>query len=88
MKCCGYYCTCLLVVAIGFFLILIGLINSGNRFLLKEEHLKHEKVEALVVAIIISAVCLTGCIACTIYVRLTDKGEPVDDDEADLAKNY
>ena len=88
LKCCGMYCSCLLVVGIGFFLILIGLIHSGNVFLLREEHEKEEKIDALVTAIIINAVCLVGCIACTAYVKITDKGEPVDDDEVELAKTH
>ena len=88
LKCCGMYCSCLLTVGIGFFLILMGLIYSGNHFLLREEHEKEEKIDALVTAIIINAVCLVGCIACTCYVKMTDKGEPIDDDEVELAKMH
>ena len=88
MKCCGMYCSCLLVVGIGFFLILIGLIHNENVFLLREKSEKDEKIDALVTAIIMNAVCLVGCIACTCYVRMTDKGEPVDDDEIELAKTH
>ena len=81
LKCCGAYCSCLLIVGIGFFAILIGLIHSDNVFLLREKSEREEKISALVTAIIINAVCLVGCVACTVYVRMTDKGEPVDDDE-------
>ena len=86
LKCCGAYCSCILVVGVGFFLILIGLIHSGNRFLLRKPEEKEDKIEALVIAIIINLVCLVGCVACTCYVRCTDKGEPIDEDEVELAK--
>ena len=89
LKCCGMYCSCLLVVGIGFFAILISLIHHENVFLLRERSEKEEKIDALVTAIIINAVCLVGCIGCTVYVKMTDKGEPVDEEEGiELAKTH
>ena len=75
LKICGYYCSCLLIVGIGFYAILIALIGTCNRYLLKHEHEKEEKIEAFVIAIVINAVCLAGCIACTFYMRMAEAKE-------------
>jgi hypothetical protein len=75
LKMCGYYCSCLLVIGIGFYAILIALISTGNRYLLKHESEKADKIEAFVIAIIINAVCLGGCVACTLYLRIQDAKE-------------
>ena len=72
MKCCGYYCSCILLVGIIFFLILICLIQSENPYLLKHPEEKGDKVEALTIAIICNAVCVGLCIACLIYGKMTE----------------
>eukprot|EP00347_Sterkiella_histriomuscorum_P021119 403335179 len=65
MKCCGYYCSCLLIVGIVVFGILIGLIQSHNPWLTREfRHETDQKVDALIIAIIVNAVCFVLCVAC------------------------
>jgi hypothetical protein len=65
LKCCGYYCSCLLIVGIVFFGILIGLIKSHNKWLTREfAHDTESKVDALIIAIVANAVCFVLCVAC------------------------
>jgi multisubunit Na+/H+ antiporter MnhC subunit len=67
MKCCGYYCSCITLVGIVFFGILIGLIKSHNPWLTKEfPHDIDTRVEALVIAIIANAVCFGLCVTCVV----------------------
>lgn len=65
LKCCGYYCSCLLIVGIVFFGILIGLIQSKNKWLVRNfPHDTDSKVDALIIAIVANAVCFVLCVAC------------------------
>lgn len=66
-KCCGYYCSCILVVSIVFFGILIGLIKSHNPWLTKEfSHDIDTRVDAIIIAIIVNSVCFFMCLACVV----------------------
>lgn len=66
-KCCGYYCSCLLIVGIVVFGIMIGLIQSHNPWLTREfKHDIDSKVDALIIAIIVNAVCFVLCVSCLV----------------------
>ena len=70
LKCCGIYCSCILVISFVFYGILIALVATGNPWLTREfRHDIDSKVEALVLALIVNAVCLVGCVACTAFGR-------------------
>ena len=66
-KCCGYYCSCVSIVGIVFFGILIGLIKSHNLWLTREfAHDIDHKVDALIIAIVANAICFGVCVTCTV----------------------
>ena len=68
MKCCGYYCSCIIFFSFFFFGILIFLIKQGNWWLIRDfPHDTGSKVEALTIAMIVNFVCLVGCIGCLKY---------------------
>ena len=81
LKFCGYYCSCILVVGIIFFLILICLVEEENPYLLKDPNEKGERIEALTLAIICNAVCFGLCVACLFYGRMTEPKTKDDYDE-------
>jgi len=65
MKCCGYYCSCILLVGVVVFGIMIGLIQSHNPWLTREfKHDIDSRVDALIIAIIVNGVCFFMCVAC------------------------
>ena len=60
------YCSCLMVVGIVFFAILMALEAAGNPFLNKSEpELRGSRIFSLGIAIVINAVVFIGCFACT-----------------------
>ena len=71
LKCCGYYCSCVSILGVVFFAILIGLVKDQNPFLVRhqDEEERHEKVRALVIAIIVNSVCFVGCLGCVCFGR-------------------
>lgn len=88
VKCCGYYCSCILVLSLAFFGILIGLIESHNPWLTKEfRHDIDTRTSALILAIIVNAICFVGCVACIMVGRCQEQREllkKLDNDNFDL----
>lgn len=75
-KCCGYYCSCVLVVSFFFFGILIQLIEDRNWWVIREfPHDTATKIEAITVVMIMNAVCLVLCFGCTFYGIKQEKNE-------------
>ena len=69
-KCCGYYCSCILMVSLAFYGILIILIESGNPWLTKGfAKDKASKVDAIIVALVVNAICMVLCIGCVLVGR-------------------
>ena len=65
-KCCGMYCSCLMVVGIVFFAILAALEASKNPFLNRHHPEESgQRVFALGMAMLINAVVFIGCFTCT-----------------------
>jgi hypothetical protein len=78
MKCCGYYCSCVIVFSFAFFGILIYLINSGNQWITRDFHEAPEsRVQAITIAMIVNAVCLVGCVGCLKYNAAKEEEERV-----------
>ncbi len=76
MKCCGYYCSCLIVVSFFFYGLLIYLINERNWWIIRDfPHDTDSKVKALSIAMIVNAVCLFGCIGCLAYGQAQERKE-------------
>jgi len=76
MKCCGYYCSCIIVVSFFFYGILIYLINKRNWWVIKDfSHDTESKIESIIIAMIVNAVCLLGCIGCLAHGRAQEKRE-------------
>ena len=64
-KCCGMYCSCLMVMGVIFFAILAVLEASKNPFLNRHHPEESGKrVFSLGMAIVINVVCFIGCFAC------------------------
>jgi hypothetical protein len=75
-KCCGLYCSCLMVTGIIFFAILAVMESRGNIFLTREHpEATDEKVNALMIAMALNAVCLINCIACVVVGTRREKEE-------------
>lgn len=93
MKCCGYYCSCIIVVSFFFYGLLIWLIQSGNWWLIRDfPHDTASKVEALTLAMVANAVCLVGCGGCLYYgnkqeQKLRELAERDDDDNLELKQS-
>lgn len=85
MKCCGYYCSCLLIVGVVVFGILIGLIKSHNPWLTREFHGETDnKIDALIIAMIVNGVCFALCVGCmTIGACSENKQKQIQDKEDD-----
>ena len=87
-KCCGYYCSCILVVSIIFFGILIALLESGNMWLVRNFNTPDgisERVDSLVLAIIVNGICAALCILCIVIGRVREgKLKSDDEDEFDI----
>ncbi len=76
MKCCGYYCSCIIIVSFFFYAILIYLIQSHNTWVIRDfHHDADKKVESIVIAMIVNAVCLVGCIGCLAHGKAQEKRE-------------
>ena len=87
MKCCGYYCSCILVVSFFFYSILIYLIHSRNWWIIRDfPHDTDSKIEAIILAMVANFVCLIGCVGCTYMGRQAELKElaklDVDEDDA------
>lgn len=69
LKCCGYYCSCIAILGVVFFGILIGLVRDENPFLVRhqDEEERGEKVQALIIAIIFNSVCFVACAGCIAF---------------------
>jgi uncharacterized membrane protein (DUF485 family) len=76
LKCCGYYCSCILVASLAFFGILIALISTHNPWLTREfRHDTESRVTALIIAIIVNAICFVLCVGCVMFSRMQDAKE-------------
>jgi hypothetical protein len=87
MKCCGYYCSCILIVSFFFYGILIYLIQTRNWWIIRDfPHDTDSKVQAITLAMVANAVCLAGCIGCTWYGRQQELKElaKLDQDDDDI----
>ena len=74
MKCCGYYCSCILFVSFFFFGIMIALVSSRNWWIIRDfPHETDEKIDALVIVVIVNAICFALCVGCT-YVGVRKEG--------------
>lgn len=85
LKCCGYYCSCILVASLIFFGILIAMISGGNSYLVKDPSQIHDKVKALTTALICNAVIFGLCVSCLVYGRMK---EPKAVEEIDLDYDF
>jgi hypothetical protein len=75
-KCCGYYCSCILVVSFFFFGILIELIKERNLWIIRDfANDTESKIEAIVIVMIMNAVCLVLCAGCTFMGVRAEKQE-------------
>jgi hypothetical protein len=75
-KCCGYYCSCILVVSFFFFGILIALIQQRNWWIIREfAHDTDSKIEAITLVMITNGLCLFLCVGCTVYGTMQEKKE-------------
>ena len=71
LKCCGYYCSCLMIFGMLFFLILIIMQVNRNPFLTsKDPEETSDRISALAIAMGINLVCLFNCIMC---LKVNDK---------------
>ena len=76
MKCCGYYCTCVIFFSFFFFGILIFLIKQGNWWLIRDfPHDTESKVSALTTAIVVNIICFISCVACLKYNAIKEEEE-------------
>jgi len=76
LKCCGYYCSCLLIVGIVVFGIMIGLIQAHNPWLTREFGQNIQpRVDALIIAIIVNAVCFGLCVVCLVVGQVKETKE-------------
>ena len=83
-KCCGFYCSCLMVMGVIFFAILAVLEASKNPFLNRHHPEESGKrVFSLIMAIVINIVCFIGCATC-VFVGI--KKEEKDNREANERK--
>ena len=74
MKCCGYYCSCIIVVSFFFYAILIYLIESKNWWVIRDfPHDTDSKVKSIYIAMAVNAVCLVGCIGCLMQGQAEEK---------------
>jgi hypothetical protein len=77
LKCCGYYCACLAFFSLPFYIILIGLVDSENAYLVGGEgdDAVDDKIDALVIALIVNGVCFVLCTLCVIFGRIQEANE-------------
>ena len=76
LKCCGFYCSCILVVSFFFYAVMIALIQQRNWWIIRDfAHDTDSKIDALTIAMAVNAVCLVLCIGCTAYGRNLEKKE-------------
>ncbi len=76
MKCCGYYCSCLIAVSFFFYALLIYLINERNWWIIRDfPHDTDSKIKAITIAMIVNAVCLVGCVGCLAYGQAQERKE-------------
>ncbi len=93
MKCCGYYCSCIIFVSFFFYGMLIYLIGQRNWWLIRDfPHDTDSKIEALTFAMIANAICLIGCVGCLWYNNMQEKkerelAEREDDDNVELKQS-
>ena len=74
MKCCGYYCSCIIVVSFFFYAIMIYLIKAGNWWIIRDfPNDTESKVKSIIIAMVVNAVCLVGCISCLRYGQAQEK---------------
>jgi len=75
-KCCGFYCSCILVVSFIFFGFLIQFIRERNWWIIRDfPHKTDEKIEALSIVMVMNAVCLVLCAGCTFFGVRAEKAE-------------
>lgn len=73
MKCCGYYCSCILLVSFAFYGILIGLLMQGNKWLTRDfPHEIDAKVDAVIIALIVNGVCFILCVGCMVVGKIQE----------------
>lgn len=87
LKCCGYYCSCIIVVSFFFYGILIALIQNRNWWIVRDfSHDTDSKIESITLAMIVNAICLAVCVGCTAYGTIQERKEQaraeMDEDEA------
>ena len=89
-SCCAYYCSCLAIVGVVYFAILIGLVEDKNMYLVGEhsnEDQLEDVVEALIIAIIVNAACFVACVGAIVFDKYRNKLETEDEEEIALQAN-
>ncbi len=67
IKCCGYYCSCILLVSFAFYGVLIALLHQKNPYLTRDfPHEIDDKIDAVIIALVVNGVCFVGCVLCTV----------------------
>ena len=93
MKCCGYYCSCVIVFSFAFYGILIYLISSRNWWIIRDfPDDTDSKVQAITIAMVVNAVCLVGCVGCLKYNAAKEEEERIraerdEDDNIELKQS-
>jgi len=86
VKCCGYYCSCILIVSFFFYGALIALISNKNYWVIRDfPHDTDSKIEALTIAIVVNVVCLAICVSCTAYGTMQERKQQALEDHDDDA---
>lgn len=74
VKCCGYYCSCILIVSFFFYGALIALISKKNYWIIRDfPHETESKITALTYAIVVNVICLAICVSCTAYGTMEER---------------
>ncbi len=89
LTCCGYYCSCLSIVGIVFFGILMVMVDQHNMYLVRHQSQEEieEKQDALIIAIVCNAICFVLCGACVGYARFQASKEKDEFEDEDLQLN-
>jgi hypothetical protein len=74
-KCCGYFCSCILVVSLFLLWNLFEVIKERNWWIIYFSNDTDTKFYAIVIVMIMNALCLVLCAGCTLNGVRAEKEE-------------
>ena len=87
MKCCGYYCTCIIMVSFFFYGMLIYLIKERNWWIIRDfPNDTDSKIKAITIAMVVNGICLLGCVGCLVQGQNQEKREAEEKERREMAE--